>query len=49
MKYIVTGGSGMVGRHLQELMPDLIYLSSKDCDLTNEQQVNKLFKDLQPA
>ena len=48
MKYIVTGGSGMVGRHLQELMPDLIYLSSSDCDLTNELQVNKLFKDYKP-
>jgi len=43
MKYIVTGGSGMVGKHLQEIMPNLIYLSSRDCDLTNIEAVNSLF------
>lgn len=48
MKYIVTGGSGMVGKHLQKLMPELTYLSSKDCDLTNEQEVKKLFADHRP-
>lgn len=48
MKYIVTGGSGMVGRHLQEIMPNAKYLSSKDCDLTNYQDVLDLFKKEKP-
>jgi len=42
-KYIVTGGTGMVGKHLQEIMPELLYLSSADCDLTDDQAVQELF------
>ena len=34
-KIIVTGGSGLVGKHLKEILPNAIYLSSKDCDLTD--------------
>ena len=34
-KILVTGGTGLVGRQLQEILPDVIYLSSKDCDLTD--------------
>ena len=48
MKYIVTGGSGMVGRHLQEIMPDLHYMSSKDCDLTDFRSVDEYFKKEKP-
>jgi GDP-L-fucose synthase len=48
MKYIITGGSGMVGRHLQEIMPDAIYLSSSDCDLTNYQSVLQMFNEHKP-
>jgi GDP-L-fucose synthase len=48
MKYIVTGGTGMVGRHLQEIMPNAIYLSSKDCDLTDYRSVLDLFKKEKP-
>lgn len=33
-KVLVTGGSGMVGQSLKKIMPDAIYLSSKDGDLT---------------
>lgn len=29
-KIVVTGGSGMVGRSLKDIMPNGIYLSSKD-------------------
>ena len=31
-KIIVTGGKGMVGRHLQKYIPDALYLSTKGCD-----------------
>jgi len=41
-KILVTGGSGQVGKELQQIMPDAVYLSSKDCDLTNEQSVKFL-------
>ena len=44
-KILVTGGSGMVGRSLQDIMPDAMYLSSDRCDLTNQQSVNYLMKD----
>jgi len=33
---LVTGGSGMVGQHLKEIMPGAVYLSSKDADLTSQ-------------
>ena len=29
-KIVVTGGSGMVGQALKKIMPNAIYLSSKD-------------------
>lgn len=48
MKYIITGGSGMVGCHLQEIMPDMIYLSSSDCDLTNYQSTLQMFNEYKP-
>ena len=44
MKILVTGGSSMVGKHLQKIMPDALYLSSKDCDLENYNQTFNLIK-----
>jgi len=40
---LVTGGSGLVGRHLQEIMPDATYVSSKDADLTDYNATCDLF------
>lgn len=48
MKYIVTGGSGMLGKHLRQIMPEFTYLSSKDYDLTVEQEVDRMFQDHNP-
>lgn len=48
MKIVVTGGSGLVGESLQQIMPDAIYLSSKDYDLTSQEQVQTMFCDLKP-
>ena len=38
----------MVGRHLRQIMPDLTYLSSRDCDLTSEKEVNSLLRREKP-
>lgn len=51
MKYkniLVTGGSGMVGKSLKELIPQASYISSKDCDLTNPIEVELLVKIHKP-
>ena len=39
MKILVTGGNGMVGKHLQEILPKAQYIGSKDCDLTSWKEV----------
>ena len=39
---LVTGGTGMIGNALQNILKDKgIYLSSKDCDLTDLNQTMK--------
>jgi GDP-L-fucose synthase len=48
MKYVVTGGSGMVGKHLQEIMPNLIYLSRNDCNLCDMDSVDTFFAKEKP-
>ena len=52
MKILVTGGSGMVGKCLQDICKDsketFFFLSSKDCDLTQLDQVDKKFKEILP-
>jgi GDP-L-fucose synthase len=47
-KILITGGNGLVGKSLKKYIPQGIYLSSKDYDLTNENQVISLFKDYRP-
>ncbi len=46
---VVTGGSGLVGKTLQKIMPEATYLSSSDYDLRNEGDVGKMFYDLKPV
>jgi len=46
-KIIVTGGSGLVGKYLNKYLP-AIYLSSKDFNLTKENEVIKMFKEYKP-
>ena len=38
-KILITGGTGLVGRHLQEILPKATYIGSKDCDLTSWKEV----------
>ncbi len=47
-KIVVTGGSGMVGKSLKKIMPDAIYLSSSDYDLTSERGVALMYHELKP-
>ena len=47
-KILCTGGSGMVGQSLKKIMPNAIYISSKDYDLTSEEHVWNLMNTIQP-
>jgi len=54
MKILVTGGSGMVGKCIQDICKqtkdknNFIFLSSKDCNLTKINEVDKLFNKIRP-
>lgn len=47
-KIIITGGSGLVGKSLKKHLPNAIYLSSKDFDLTTEKGVKNMYKTYRP-
>jgi len=47
-KILVTGGSGMVGQHLKEIMPDAVYISSKDADLIYPHQSEYIVNHYKP-
>jgi len=47
-RILVTGGSGLVGKHLQEILPNATYLSSKDCDLTDIKMVRWMISSYTP-
>ena len=47
-KILVTGGKGMVGKHLQKILPDAIYVGS-DIDLRDWGSVVSLFEDVKPT
>ena len=48
-KILVTGGTGMVGRYLQQILPEAKYIGSKDCDLTNYDMTYGVFKKYNPT
>jgi len=48
MKILVTGGSGLVGKHLKDILPEAIYISSKDFDLTNMDRVHAMMDFFRP-
>lgn len=37
-KILITGGSSTVGKHLKQYLPNAIFLTSADCDLTDYRQ-----------
>lgn len=52
VKVLVTGGSGMVGRNLQDIEgdnPDFVFLSSSDYNLENYYDVKKCFEKFKPS
>jgi GDP-L-fucose synthase len=52
MKIIITGGSGLVGYGIQKIKEkfdyEIIFLSSKDCDLTSYDETKKVFDSHKP-
>lgn len=45
---LITGGSGLVGTSLKKILPEAVYVSSKDYDLTKESDVIKMFDNIKP-
>lgn len=39
----------MVGKHLQKMIPEAIYLSSKDCNLENYEKTYEIIKKVKPS
>jgi len=48
MKILVTGGSGLVGKHLKDILPDAVYISSKDYNLTRIDEVRDMMNEYEP-
>ena len=48
MKILVTGGTSTVGKHLKQILPQAVYISSTDCDLTDYSQTIKKFEEITP-
>jgi len=50
MKTLITGGTGLVGRYLKELLPaeETFILSRQDVDIANFYDVRRLFNRIQP-
>ena len=48
MKVLVTGGSGLVGKHLRDILSNGNYIASKPWDLLNPDRVNDLLYIFQP-
>jgi GDP-L-fucose synthase len=47
-KILVTGGTGLIGKYLQKEMPNAVYVGSSDYNLTNNNEVIKMFQDIRP-
>ena len=48
MSIVITGGSGMVGQAFKGMAKDVVFLSSADYDLTNEEQTMAMYDLYQP-
>ena len=45
---LVTGGTGLIGTYLKQLLPNAKYVSSKDYNLLNINEVKKMFFEVKP-
>jgi GDP-L-fucose synthase len=48
MQILITGGTGLVGKHLKDIFPNAIYLSSSDCNLLNDVEVIAMYSTIKP-
>ena len=48
MSVLVTGGNGLVGKYLQEIRPEWIYVDSKSYDLTSQKEASLLIVQERP-
>ncbi len=48
-KILVTGGTGLIGSYLKNILVNADYVSSKDYNLLEEIEVKKMFKDIKPS
>ena len=48
-RILVTGGTGLVGRRLQRFLPEALYISSSDYDLTDQLAVDTMFRECRPT
>ena len=49
MNILVTGGSGLIGTYLKEILPEATYVSSKDFNLVKQEEVSLMFKKIKPT
>ena len=49
MGILVTGGSGLIGTYLKEILPEATYVSSKDFNLVKQEEVSLMFKKIKPT
>jgi len=49
MKILVTGGTGMVGSALKQVIPNAIFVSSKCCDMRSPHETDLLFQRNEPV
>ena len=47
-KILVTGASGFLGKRLRKHKPEWVYVSSRDCDLTDPICTERMIKNYQP-
>lgn len=48
MKILVTGGTGMIGKALKEVLPDAIFVGSQEYDLRDSKATSELFQTIRP-
>lgn len=48
-KILVTGGTGMVGKHLKDILPNALYIGRKDCNLLYYDDVQDLIYNNKPT
>ena len=48
MSILVTGGNGLVGKHLHDILPEAVYVSSNNFDLIDMDRVDAMMDFFRP-